>query len=76
MTRPRESDYASHTAYTRALEAYCDFLENRKQFVEGASGDGPVYRGVRGWGGSVNIYDITGAEPPPPDSGFARLESL
>ena len=28
MTRPRESDYTSHTSYTRALEAYCDFLEN------------------------------------------------
>jgi hypothetical protein len=25
MTRPRESDYTSHTAYTRALEVYCDW---------------------------------------------------
>ena len=27
QTRPRESDYQSHVAYTRALEAYCDTLE-------------------------------------------------
>ena len=26
-TRPRESDYQSYVAYTRALEAYCDMLE-------------------------------------------------
>lgn len=25
--RPIESDYISHVAYTRALEAYCDSLE-------------------------------------------------
>ena len=24
MKRPSESDYTSHVAYTRALEAYCD----------------------------------------------------
>ena len=27
MNRPVESDYTSMTAYTRALEAYCDFLQ-------------------------------------------------
>ena len=30
MDRPIESDYASHVAYTRALEAYCDNLEKRE----------------------------------------------
>ena len=61
MTRPRESDYTTHVAYTRALEDYCDFLENRKQFVEGQ------------YAKPSKVYDITGAEPPPPDSGFAKL---
>lgn len=27
MTRPQESDYTSHVAYSRALEEYCDKLE-------------------------------------------------
>ena len=27
MKRPLESDYTSHVAYTRALEGYCDALE-------------------------------------------------
>jgi hypothetical protein len=31
MTRPVESDYASQVAYTRALEAYCDSLEQPEQ---------------------------------------------
>ena len=29
--RPLESDYASHVAYTRALEMYCDTLEQSAQ---------------------------------------------
>ena len=31
MKRPVESDYTSHVAYTRALEGYCDALEQPKQ---------------------------------------------
>ena len=31
MKRPVESDYTSHVAYTRALEEYCDALEQPKQ---------------------------------------------
>jgi len=27
MTKPNESDYTSHVAYTRALEEYCKGLE-------------------------------------------------
>ena len=27
LTRPKEHEYVSHVAYTRALEAYCDALE-------------------------------------------------
>ena len=30
MIRPVESDYTSHVAYARALEHYCDRLEERK----------------------------------------------
>lgn len=30
MNRPVESDYTSHVAYARALEYYCDRLEERK----------------------------------------------
>lgn len=30
MIRPVESDYTSHVAYARALEYYCDRLEERK----------------------------------------------
>ena len=29
MKRPSESDYTSHVAYTRALEAYCDEKRER-----------------------------------------------
>ena len=31
MNRPQEKDYASHVAYTRALEAYCDYLAQPEQ---------------------------------------------
>jgi hypothetical protein len=31
MKRPIESDYTSHVAYTRALEEYCDMLEQPAQ---------------------------------------------
>ena len=31
MKRPVESDYTSHVAYTRALEEYCDALEQPEQ---------------------------------------------
>ena len=31
MKRPVESDYTSHVAYTRALEGYCDALEQPEQ---------------------------------------------
>ena len=31
IKRPIESDYTSHVAYTRALEAYCDSLESQEQ---------------------------------------------
>ena len=61
MTRPRESDYTSHVAYCRALELYCDLLEAMLSMA----------KVVTHTGGKV--YDITGAEPPPPDSGFAKL---
>lgn len=30
MNRPVESDYTSHVAYARALEYYCDRLEERR----------------------------------------------
>jgi len=30
MIRPVESDYTSHVAYARALEYYCDRLEERR----------------------------------------------
>ncbi len=30
MKRPIESDYTSAVAYTRSLEAYCDYIEKRK----------------------------------------------
>ena len=33
MNRPVESDYTSMTAYTRALEAYCDFLQPEREPV-------------------------------------------
>lgn len=33
--KPQEKDYASHVAYTRALEAYC---ENLEKFIEGKNG--------------------------------------
>ena len=29
MARPVESDYVSYVAYTRALEEYCTYLENK-----------------------------------------------
>ena len=28
LIRPKEADYISHVAYTRALEAYCGTLEH------------------------------------------------
>jgi hypothetical protein len=31
MNRPVESDYTSMTAYTRALEAYCDSLQPEQE---------------------------------------------
>jgi hypothetical protein len=31
VKRPNESDYTSHVAYTRALEEYCDMLEQPAQ---------------------------------------------
>jgi hypothetical protein len=31
MKRPNESDYTSHVAYARALEEYCDMLEQPSQ---------------------------------------------
>ena len=31
MKRPIEADYTSHVAYTRALEAYCDWLMKSEQ---------------------------------------------
>jgi hypothetical protein len=31
MNRPIESDYTSMTAYTRALEAYCDSLQTEQE---------------------------------------------
>lgn len=31
MNRPQEKDYASQAAYTRALEAYCDYLAQPEQ---------------------------------------------
>lgn len=31
MKRPNESDYTSHVAYARALEEYCDMLEQPEQ---------------------------------------------
>ncbi len=31
MKRPIESNYTSHIAYTRALEAYCDMLAQPAQ---------------------------------------------
>ena len=65
MTRPQEKDYTSHTSYTRALEAYCDSLEKQQQFERKQE----FQRGYR----AGHVYDITGAEPPPPDSGFAKL---
>jgi hypothetical protein len=30
LTRPKEHEYVSHVAYTRALEEYCDALEKEK----------------------------------------------
>lgn len=41
--------------------AEIDRLRSQKQFVEGQHAK------------PSNVYDITGAEPPPPNSGFARL---
>ena len=37
MKRPVESDYTSHVAYTRALEEYCDALE--QQYMTNAAGE-------------------------------------
>ena len=37
MKRPVESDYTSHVAYTRALEGYCDALE--QQYMTNAAGE-------------------------------------
>ena len=37
MKRPVESDYTSHVAYTRALEDYCDALE--QQYMTNAAGE-------------------------------------
>ena len=37
MKRPIESDYTSHVAYTRALEGYCDALE--QQYMTNAAGE-------------------------------------
>ena len=37
MKRPIESDYTSHVAYTRALEEYCDALE--QQYMTNAAGE-------------------------------------
>lgn len=31
MKRPKEHEYTSHVAYSRALEAYCDLLEQPAQ---------------------------------------------
>ena len=38
MKRPIESDYASHVAYNRALEEYCDSLEKQTQLKRGPIG--------------------------------------
>ena len=37
MIRPVESDYTSHVAYARALEYYCDRLEQPKREWVGLS---------------------------------------
>ena len=78
MTRPRESDYTSHVAYTRALEAYCDQLERKKHIIGNKVWfeNGVLMTEELDAKELYKVYDITGAEPPPPDSGFARLESL
>ena len=34
MTRPVESDYMTHTAYSRALEDYCDVLAQQIKGLE------------------------------------------
>ena len=80
MTRPRESDYTSHTSYTRALEDYCDLLESKYTplFVVEKNYLRPLRSAQLNEGDELylkpsKVYDITNAEPPPPDSGFAKL---
>ena len=51
MTRPIESDFASHVAYTRALEAYCDSLNERL-----AQPEQKPYGYVRADGEGIFIY--------------------
>ena len=47
MSRPQEADYTSHVAYARALEAYCDGLENRELLELAAKAAGPPQRQQR-----------------------------
>lgn len=57
-----KADYAkSMYLMHEASKAEIERLRSQKQFVEGQHAK------------PSQVYDITGAEPPPPNSGFARL---
>jgi hypothetical protein len=72
MKRPLEQDYTSLTAYTRALEEYCDALARVAKGMHGSIlpgcmcpwtpletdcyGDGNVYRGVRSRDSELNTF--------------------
>ena len=66
MSRPQESDYASHVAYARALEDYCDklemFLPTRRE-AEAAKAAERVLDANKAWGeyqtrmGIMRVFD-------------------
>lgn len=73
MTRPRESDYTSHTSYTRALEAYCDKIEIALDFYKLAEPAQKPQEFTHDPAEIRRVFELDDAEMPPPESGFAKL---
>ena len=73
MTRPRESDYTSHTSYTRALEDYCDKIEIALDFYKLDKHVQKPHEIVHDPAEIRRVYELDEADYPPPESGFAKL---
>jgi len=73
MTRPRESDYTNHVAYTRALEAYCNMLEKARDLYTPKQPVQNSQEFIHDPAEIRRVFELDDAEPPPPDSGFVKL---